>query len=287
MADLSDYPLEKSADEQPGPTEPSSPSRTWWIAALLFVVVVAVASYIVVGRWPTTTPDPSATRPVAATTEELVQPLGGQAQAVEVPALDESDPLVRMLVGALSRHPSVMAWLATDGLIRNFAVVVSNIAEGRSPATHLTALRPSSPFRVVERRGVLYPDPRSYQRYDDVAAAAASIDPDGAAQLYSTLKPRIEEAYRDLGFPDTPFDRTLERAIVLLLQVPASDEPVALASSGLVYAFSDPRVEGLTAAQKLLLRMGPGNVQAIQASLYAVARALGIPARRLPELPST
>jgi hypothetical protein len=136
---------------------------------------------------------------------------------------------------------------------------------------------------VVERGGDLYIDPRSYERYDTLAAAAESIDPAGAARLYATLKPRIEEAYRDLGVPDISFDRTLERAIVLVLNTPVVDDPVPAEPRGAVgYGFAVRRLEALPAAQKQLVRMGRENVLTIQSSLRAIALALGIPAERLP-----
>src|SRR5438094_562357 len=42
------------------------------------------------------------------------------------------------------------------------------------------------------------------------------------------------------------------------------------------YAFADPALEGLSPAQKHLLRMGPKNERAIQAELRALATALGM-----------
>ena len=114
----------------------------------------------------------------------------------------------------------------------------------------------------------------------------ASIDAAGVARLYATLKPRIEEAHRDLGNPDTPFDRTLERAIVSLLSTPASDGAARLEPQGIGFAYVDPALEGLTAAQKHLLRTGPRNVRIIQSSLRQIALALGIPPERLP-MPAT
>jgi hypothetical protein len=51
---------------------------------------------------------------------------------------------------------------------------------------------------------------------------------------------------------------------------------------GVGYAFADPRDEGLTPAQKQLLRMGPGNARIVQAKLREIALALGIPPQRLP-----
>lgn len=143
-------------------------------------------------------------------------------------------------------------------------------------------LRPSSPFRVVERSDGLYLDPRTYERYTGLADAAASIDPAGGARLYATLKPRIEEAHRELGHLDTPFDRVLERAIVLLLETPVQEGPVRVEPRGIVYGFADEDLEELTPAQKQLLRMGPRNARVVQNALRAIALALGIPSERLP-----
>jgi hypothetical protein len=107
----------------------------------------------------------------------------------------------------------------------------------------------------------------------------------GAARLYATLKPRIEEALRDLGNPDTPADRLVEQAIVRLLRTPIVEQPprVVPASRGIGYVFANPELESLSAAQKQLVRMGPENTRTIERSLRAIAAALGIPASHLPQ----
>lgn len=218
----------------------------------------------------------------AATPTRPPAPLGGTGESIPLPPLDASDTLVRTLVQALSESPAVMAWLPTKGLIRNFTLVVTNIADGATPAKQLKVLRPSGSFRTVEGNGQRFVDPRSYARYARIAEAVQSIDPAGAARLYATLKPRIEEAYRDLGAPDGSFDRTLERAFVALLATPVVTDAIRLKPKGIGYAYADDRLESLTAAQKQLLRMGPGNVRIVEAKLREIARALGIPSSRLP-----
>ena len=208
-------------------------------------------------------------------------PLGGKGDPITLPPLDQSDTLVRTLVQALTESPAVMSWLPTNGLIRNFTVVVSNIAEGPTPAKHVKVLRPAAPFRIISRDGSTFVDPRSYDRYTTIADAIASVSPAGAAKLYATLKPRIEDAQRDLGSADS-FDRTLERAIVVLLGTPAIDGSERLKPKGIGYGFVDPRLESLTPAQKQLLRMGPRNVRVIKTKLREIAVALGIPPAHLP-----
>lgn len=130
-----------------------------------------------------------------------------------------------------------------------------------------------------------YIDPRSYDRYSPVAAAVASLDVNGTARLYATLKPLIEEASLELGNQDTSFDRTLERAIVRLLSTPILSDPVPVEPQGIGYVFWDADVEALTPAQKQFLRFGPRNVRLIQETLRNIAAALGIPAHELPILP--
>ncbi len=281
MLDVRDYELQKTPDHEPQ-LSPSPGLRAVRIAAVIVVVAaIAAAIYLVVRTRKAAAP---ASAPVATSPKpQAIDPLGRNAAAIDLPPLDQTDALVRDLVKGLSTHPSVAAWLTTDGLVRNFTVTVANIADGKTPARHLSKLRPAAPFRVIERGGDAFIDPRSYERYNTLAAAAASIDPPGAAQLYATLKPRIEEAYRELGVPDTPFDRTLEKAIVVLLNTPVRDDQMRVEPHGVGYEFVAPGLEGLTAAQKHLLRMGPANARAIQASLREIALALGIPAERLPQ----
>jgi len=283
MGDVNDFELAKTSDEPPA--ERAATQTSWlWLVVAAMLVASAAAFYLVASR--RNRPAPAPANQVAAASQALVRPLGGTAAPVDVPPLDQSDPIVRELVKQITSHPKIAAWLTTEQLIRTFTVAVDNVSGGLTPAGRLRVWRPSSGFETVVRGRGLQVAPRSYERYDDLADAAASIDADGAARLYATLKPRIEEAYRDLGYPDTSFDRTLERAIVSLLRTPAPDGAEQLEPKGIGYAFVDPALEGLTAAQKQLLRTGPRNVRIVQTSLRRIALALGIPPERLP-VPAT
>jgi hypothetical protein len=252
-----------------------------WIVVAVLLAAIGVGLYFAIRPQPAEQPAPQTTKPPAPAQDPRAA-LGRDAMDVTLPPLAQSDEIVRKLVSALSSNPTVASWLATDGLIRNFTVVVSNIAEDDRPGVHVARLRPSGRFQVVERNGEMVIDPRSYQRYNQLAAAVASIDPDGAARLYATLKPLIEDAHRDLGYGNTSFDATIERAIVKLLATPTLRDPVRVVPHGIGYAFADPRIEGLTPAQKHLLRFGPDNGRVVKQALRNIALALGIPKDRLP-----
>jgi hypothetical protein len=207
-----------------------------------------------------------ATTPVE-TPPETVQPL---------PPLAESDTLVRSLAGGLSPHASLAEWLAKEGNIERFVAAVDAVASGETPRPLLLFLAPASGFKVVEREGHIYVDPRSYQRYDGIAEVVATIDPARAVEVYRTLQPLCEAAYRDLGHPDGRFDDALGRALRVLLATPVVEGDVELAPKVVTYAFADPKLEGLRPAQRQLFRMGPRNVRLVQTELRALAAAFGM-----------
>lgn len=282
MQNLPEYELVKTPQETVAPPEPRpSPLKPWMIVAVIVIVgLVGWLAYVMLGRRPSAPVSVSVPAPAAPAATAPQRALGAEPMTVDLPSLDVSDAFVRKLLTALSTHPRIAAWLTTDNLVRNFTAVVVNISEGKNPAVHLQRLRPSGRFTVIERPDLRI-DPRSYQRYSSLAEAAASVDPGALASLYATLKPLIEQAYRDLGYVDAPFDRALERAIVLLVKTPALEDPVALAPRSVGYVFADPRIESLSPAQKQLLRFGPRNARTIQEALRRIGLALGIPAQRL------
>jgi hypothetical protein len=285
MQQLGDYELEKEPEpSSPSPDEDSGSGIGAVIIAAI-AILAAAGGYYWYQREPAQAPAKTATsQPRPAAPDERGQAEPGEN--IPLPPLDESDDLVRQLVRRLSAHPAVAAWLATDGLIRNFTVVTVNIANGGRPEKQLQRLAPTAPFRTRGTEGHQTIDPRSYARYDQYADAVAAIDARGAARLYATLKPRIEEAYRELGEPAATFDEVLERAIRELLRVPIVQDPIALTPKPMSYAYADPQLEALSPPQKQLLRMGSKNVAMVQAKLREIAGYLGIPASSLPPPPA-
>lgn len=273
MADLADLRLDKPSAPTGVPTRGRFDARVF-VAALVVLALVASAVYLV---WLRRGPAAPANAPVTASAGARSQKLPAEAaDDIAVPPLDESDGLVRQLVSKLSQHPLVAAWLTTEHLIRNFAVVVQNIADRELPNKHLTSVRPTGSFAVVREGQKTYIDPASYRRYDAYADAFAAFDARSAAKYYATLKPRISEAFRDLGDPKGDADATLKRAIVDLLATPAVDGRIPLSQPSVMYSFEDSALQSLSPAQRQLLRMGPRNVRIVQHKLREIAPYLGI-----------
>lgn len=283
MADFDDLDLRRPGAD---PSFEPPPRRFPWFP-ILIVIAVLLGGALAWYYWARPAAEPLEVR---VETEEPVETPAPAARLpaepgedIELPPLDESDALVRELVSRLSSHPRTAAWLATDHVIRGFVASVVNIAAGDTPAPLLRHVPPEGEFQVREEGGRPYIDPRSYRRYDGYATAVTGLDARGAARLYATLKPRLEEAYQELGAPDGTFDRTLEKAIVRLLQTPVVEGDVPLEASSVAYSFADPRLESLSPAQRQFLRMGPGNMRLVQAKLREIAGHLGIPPESLPE----
>lgn len=257
-----------------GPPTPSSPSPGGNRAKTLLVVLglgglALVASYFGLRRHEERPPE------VAAT------PLVDAGLAAEPPpevSLPESDGRVRELVGRLSSEPEFAKWLQEKDLVRRFTAAVNNVAEGASPRMVLGFLAPSGGFEVTrERSRPTTIDPRSYARYDTVARVFGSLDAQMAGSVYRELRPLIDQAHRELAPPGQTFDGTFSRAIQHLLAVPIQEGPVEVQPRGALYAYASPELEGLSAAQKHLLRMGPQNMRTIQGKLRELQSALGLP----------
>jgi len=273
--ELGNFNLEKAAG--PGDAPPPPPARNQLPVAALIVAAVLLfgltAGYVFLRRPAQAPPAASMTKP---------PPAPAVKEQTALPPLDEMDPVVRELVRKLSSNPVVAAWLTTDSLILNFVAVTSRIANGVTPVAELKSVGPVPRFATRTVRGETYIDRASYRRYDRYAQAVAALDARGVADTYNTLKPRVTEGDDRLTSGDDSFDPVLERAIVELLRVPVVDGEIELYPHGTVWAFADPQLQDLSAAQKQLLRMGPQNVRTVQSKLREIAAGLGIPASRLP-----
>ncbi|MCK5379748.1 MAG: DUF3014 domain-containing protein [Acidobacteria bacterium] len=246
---------------------------------LIGVVVLAVVAgglYLFFGRGdggevPDTVPEVVEAAPVEPTPsleERLSERLKGTTLA-------GSDAVVREVVAVLSSQPEVVVWLANEDLVRRFVASVHLIAEGKSPRTQLEFLKPKGRFSGIERNDGWLIDPKSYRRYDLVAQSFAGLDTDGTVRVFKELEPLIDEAHREIAPPGTTFKVTLKNTFDVLLAVPVIEGDVALQPKVVSFAYGDERLEGLSEAQKQLLRMGPKNVALIQAKIGELAAALG------------
>ena len=192
-----------------------------------------------------------------------------------LPPLDQMDPLMRSLLSALSARPELARWLATDNLVRQLAAAIDKASQGKSSSREFKAIAPAGPFVISPAGGRRTVDPAGYRRYDGLVETVTSSDASAVARAYKTIRPRLNEAYRNMGHPGGDVDRALAQALDILIDTPVVRQPLAVVEgSGARWAYADPKLESLTQTQKQLLRMGPDNVEALLVWLRALRNGL-------------
>ncbi|MDX1385570.1 MAG: DUF3014 domain-containing protein, partial [Thermoanaerobaculia bacterium] len=151
-----------------------------------------------------------------------------------------------------------------------------NIDTGAWPASHLRSLAPQGAYRAVEVNGTLQPDPANSLRHEALVQVFTAVDPNAAAAVVRRIRPLLQEAYADLGYPDGDFEEALEGAVSRLLATPIPERPPALEKMVTSYRYVDPELEALDPAQKAFLRMGSENMRKVRSQLIAIARALDL-----------
>src|SRR6478752_2680695 len=228
--------------------------------AIIAVFIVAIIGggtwWMMRGRGARST---NATPKVVSATEA---PIDSKAAApVDLPPLDQMDAYLRPVLQALTARPELVRWLATDDLVGQLAAAIDRASEGNSPARDLKVIAPTSPFGAAGRGTHRTVDPNSYKRYDSLTATITSMDASKVAQIYKTIRPRLNEAYQRLGHANGNVDTALQRTLDTLIDTPVVKDPIAVRETGGAgWAYDDGNLESLLPAQKQLLRMGSANV---------------------------
>lgn len=260
------------------------------LAAVGAVVgVVLLAAFFVLHRKSTPPPAPVAAAPVPAPAPAPVAaPTPPPAPDVPLPELAQSDDFLREQAKGLSADPGFAGWLKTRHLLSRVVAGTNLIAAGKIPADSLGFLTPRRRFTAARRGDRLVVGPKSFARYDALAAAVASIDAKSAAALYQKTVPLFQQACQELGEKTCDYRAAFQRAAAEILQTPSptGDLEVLAKPNGLIYTYADGALERLDPVQKLVLRMGPQNERKVQDKMREFAAALGIAADQLPPAPA-
>ncbi|MCK4835692.1 MAG: DUF3014 domain-containing protein [Candidatus Aminicenantes bacterium] len=196
-----------------------------------------------------------------------------------LPALNESDDFIREYLKTYSSQAIFQKWLKPKDILRRFVAIVDNIARGEIPSTSLTFLNPDKPFKVIKKTNHITLDPENYRRYDLLINIFVSLDTGALMVLYDKLRPLLEEAYKELGYPEKQFNDTLLQALRVVMDTPIIQSPVSLEKQVITYSFKDPRLEALTPAQKQIFRTGPENIRRIKKKCREISRELNFEKR--------
>lgn len=185
-----------------------------------------------------------------------------------LPALDKSDDSILAGLAALSGEMHWGDLFLPKSIVRHFVVTVDNMTATKLPQKYrLTpALQGKFQVRMTGDETIII-DPENYARYETYVRLAEIIDLKQLTALYKRWYPLFQQAYEELGYPGRYFNDRLVAVVEHLLEAPEVRGAIELKQPKVFYIFADPKLEALSAGQKLLVRIGPDNAARIKIRL--------------------
>ena len=248
-------------------------------AAAVAVVGLSVGAVLYFGRDKQAPKpvEPAVTLPVpepAPAEPAIKHPVPTSDSQEAMPSLDTSGPAFQSALSELIGKESVQKFIITDDLIRHVVVTVDNLTEPKV-AQRLRPVQPApGAFAATGTDEEWTLDSANFERYRPMVQVIRNLDTPQLVTIYSRYYPLFQEAYESLGHPPQHFNDRLIEVIDVLLATPEVQLPIALAQPGVLYEFADPKLETLPAGQKVLIRMGVDNANAVKAKLRELRAAL-------------
>lgn len=194
-------------------------------------------------------------------------------QSIELPELSSSDQAFRETFIAIS--PKLEPWLKTNQLINKYLVIANDFSQGLWQEKHMRFLKPAQAFVVESTDKGLIMSPKSYQRYDKLAAAIDGLDANATLAAYQKFKPLLLQVFAGFGYPvDRPLDDIFLKTAAQILAAPMIEKPIALVRPSVLYKYADKKLEALSPVSKQMLRMGPKNTGIIQNKVRQLVEVL-------------
>ncbi len=230
---------------------------------------------------------PPASAPVAPAGPEILHPIeiargelgeesgaGSESEPAKPSALDESDPVAtEALTGLYGREAFERLFFPND-IVRHIVATIDNLPRKEVAQRLIPVKPPAGQFLTTGKEGSVVLSPQNYARYTPYVRLAQSVNPKTVVAAYVRLYPLFQQAYQELGYPNGYFNDRLIEVIDHLLEAPGANGPVMLVQPRVLYQFSDPQMEALSAGEKLLIRMGPENARKVKEMLREVRRTL-------------
>lgn len=250
--------------------EPKIPKAVWYVVPVV-VAGAALGGYLYYTKSRTPPPPVARTAPLPAPAPEpaapvVANPIPNDPDAAQpaLPPLDASDAPLHDALAKLRDAKTLDQFLVPQNLVRNIVVTVDNLPQSKT-AVERRPIKPTPGSALVVTSGdeiTLSPD--NYARYAPFISLVQSTDAKQLSALYLHYYPLFQEAYENLGYPDKYFNDRLVEVIDHLLATPTPQGPVKLTQPRVFYEYADPKLEALSAGQKVLLRMGNANAAQVK-----------------------
>jgi hypothetical protein len=247
----------------------------WWVWVVLVVLAMAAAGviyYFMQDHGPDLARAPIASAPSAQTAPPAQKPeIRHPVPRVEgepekpLPPLDQSDEPLGERLAALLGNKAFDDFINPKDLVRRLVVTVDNLP------------RKSVPMRmraVKQVPGQFASGAQNAARYDEQVKLFTSLDAHTLVQTYVRFYPLFQGTYSELGQPDAYFNDRVVAAIDDMLAAPDLKEAPQLVQPKVWFQYADPDLEGRSAGQKILMRIGPANAAQVKSKLREIRSEL-------------
>ncbi|HLF10329.1 MAG TPA: DUF3014 domain-containing protein [Gammaproteobacteria bacterium] len=253
--------------------------RVWTAIAVAALVAVALGVFYFYQREqaPESTDSVGVEAPPIATTEPprtVVVTTPPPERTIPLPPLDESDAEVRGGLTELFGREAVQRFLVPERIVRRIVVTIDNMPRAKMALQQRPVQPTPGEFLTTGPEEALVLAPENYARYTPIVTVIGATDAKTLVALYRGLQPLFQQAYEELGHPDSFFNTRLLEVIDHLLSTPDVPAPIRLVQPGVFYKYADKDIEALSSGRKLLIRMGPENAAIIKEKLREVQAEL-------------
>lgn len=243
----------------------------FWLIS--FITLGALAGFYFLPENQKPIPQPVAT-PAPAPEPSIHYPVASADSPKEkLPTLAESDSALSAALAVLFGH-KIPKLIRLDHFVHRIVATVDNLPRDHV-APRLMPVVPVTGLLITVNSGEnLALSPKNAERYQPYVRLADVLPSDALVALYARFYPLFQEQYENLGYPDKYFNDRVVEVIDHLLATPEIDAPPRLVQPRVLYEFADPKLETLSAGQKLLLRVGHRNELKLKEKLREIRAAL-------------
>lgn len=193
--------------------------------------------------------------------------------AKTLPSLDESDGLMKDILAQLfGGKPEKL--FNFQNIIRRAVATLDNLPRGNLPMQLMPVKPVTGPVVTAGQGSSLTLGAANAARYDAYVRLAEAVPTGTLVAAYMQVYPLLQQDYEQLGYPGKYFNDRVVQVIDHLLNTPEVQGPVLLIQPKVVYEFADPKLEELSAGQKILVRIGHENAVKVKAKLREIRSAL-------------
>jgi hypothetical protein len=201
--------------------------------------------------------------------EPTALPSDAPPSARLLPALDTSDRTIVQELERVFGRERIEELLNLKDFLRRVVTTVETLTAKMVSAEGNAFKRVPGSFLVAGQEDALTIDSKNYERYAPYVALAETAASKSAIAVYVRFYPLLQQAYRDLGTQNYFNDRVVD-VLDTLLKTPEAQEPVPVVKIGKSFKYQDQTLEGLTAGQKILIRMGSENAGRVKKALQRI-----------------